>query len=141
MDFAKESAASWAAVSSTIVRKSVQLEFPCDEQCFARLAFEWVATGKVANSSWDELSRRLRRPQTFQALPNGIIPMAHEQAAATSGRVTNKFGHREIRLRTLRVKYGQYRVTEKNILRTENKHGTRFPSAADSRDLFAHLSR
>jgi hypothetical protein len=31
--------------------------FPYDEQCFARLVLEWEITGRVDNSSWDELGR------------------------------------------------------------------------------------
>ncbi|GAA0005270.1 hypothetical protein BRDID11002_52730 [Bradyrhizobium diazoefficiens] len=32
--------------------------FPYDERCFARLALEWEATGRVSNESRDELVRR-----------------------------------------------------------------------------------
>ena len=31
--------------------------FPYDEQCHARLALEWKATGKVAYNSWEALRR------------------------------------------------------------------------------------
>jgi hypothetical protein len=44
----------------------------------------------------------------------------------------SKLGHRENQISSQGVKTGHYSHPKKNILRTWNKRGTRFPSAAES---------
>ena len=64
-------------------------------------------------------------PLPGEAMTSGLPRIEHEHRDSTENRVRQlrgrfavELGHCEIQLRTLGVKYGQYQISQKNILRT-----------------------